>query len=208
MKGKIYLKRKFKRILKTKHVHLPKWSLYTLGGFIGLVLVGSVVNWLFLPSISLKGNKYVVLDYKEQYVEKGYKALYMGNDITKKVIVSVLGNSNRGKTHILQKLSGELLKPGYQSTTRGLSIKLCGENIILLDTAGTNAPLLIENDDEIDVRSDKQKIDEIHSCKIITNHILQSFVINQAHILICVVGMLTKSEQNFLTKINQLNILQ
>ena len=88
MKGKIYLKRKFKRILKTKHVHLPKWSLYTLGGFIGLVLVGSVVNWLFLPSISLKGNKYVVLDYKEQYVEKGYKALYMGNDITKKVKVS------------------------------------------------------------------------------------------------------------------------
>ena len=56
MKGKIYLKRKFKRILKTKHVHLPKWSLYTLGGFIGLVLVVSVVNKLFLPTIS--GNRF------------------------------------------------------------------------------------------------------------------------------------------------------
>ena len=66
-----------------------------------------------------------------------------------------------------------------------------------------NAPLLIENDDEIDVRSDKQKIDEIHSCKIITNHILQSFVINQAHILICVIGMLTASEQIFLNKIKK-----
>ena len=144
--------------------------------------------------------------------DRGWKILYKKNkrdeinksvENSKKVIVSVLGNSNRGKTHILQKLSGELLKPGYQSTTRGLSIKLCGENIILLDTAGTNAPLLIENDDEIDVRSDKQKIDEIHSCKIITNHILQSFVINQAHILICVIGMLTASEQIFLNKIKK-----
>lgn len=146
-----------------------------------------------------------------RFLHEGWEILYKKNKrneireaITnkKKVLVSVLGNSIRGKTHILQKLSGEILKPGYQSTTKGLSIKLCGENIILLDTAGTNAPLLIE-DDNIDDRPNKQRIDYIHSCQIITNHILQSFVINQAHILICVIGMLTACEQIFLNKIKK-----
>ena len=95
MSGKLKIKRKFKRVLKTKHVHIPRWSLYTLGVCLGLFLVFGVVNRLFLPTISLKGNKYVVLDYKEQYVEKGYKALYMGNDITKKVKVSGKVNSKK-----------------------------------------------------------------------------------------------------------------
>ena len=121
---------------------------------------------------------------------------------SKMTIVSVLGNSNRGKTHILQKLSGVNLKPGYQNTTKGLSIKLYGRDIILLDTEGTNAPLLIE-DDNIDIRPDKKEIEYIHSCKIITNHILQSFVINRAHILICVIGMLTASEQIYLNRIKK-----
>ena len=121
---------------------------------------------------------------------------------SKMTIVSVLGNSNRGKTHILQKLSGVNLKPGYQNTTKGLSIKLYGRDIILLDTEGTNAPLLIE-DENIEKRPNKTEIEYIHSCKIITNHILQSFVINRAHILICVIGMLTASEQIYLNRIKK-----
>ena len=76
---------------------------------------------------------------------------------SKMTIVSVLGNSNRGKTHILQKLSDVNLKPGYQNTTKGLSIKLYGRDIILLDTEGTNAPLLIE-DDNIEKNQIKQKL--------------------------------------------------
>ena len=63
---------------------------------------------------------------------------------SKMTIVSVLGNSNRGKTHILHKLSGVNLKAGYQIQTKGLSIKIYRKDIILLDTAGANAPLLLE----------------------------------------------------------------
>ena len=117
-------------------------------------------------------------------------------------IVSVLGNSNRGKTHLLQKISDVNLKSGYQIQTKGLSIKIYGRDIILLDTAGTNAPLLVENIKD-SKWPDQKEIDHIHLCQIITNYILQSFIINQAHILICVIGMLTASEQNFLNKIKK-----
>ena len=121
---------------------------------------------------------------------------------SKMTIVSVLGNSNRGKTHLLQKLSDIKLKSGYQIQTKGLSIKIYGKDIILLDTAGTNAPLLIDNINN-DIWPVQKELDHIHLCQIITNYILQSFIINQTHILICVIGMLTASEQNFLNKIKK-----
>jgi len=118
-------------------------------------------------------------------------------------VISVLGNSNRGKTHILNKLSGVKLKSGFQIQTKGLSIKIDKEkDIILLDTAGTNAPLLVEEKRSFESISQKER-DHIHLCQIITNYILQAFVIKQAHILICVIGMLTASEQNFLNKIKK-----
>ena len=41
-----------------------------LGGFVAY-------NYLFLPKIELKGSKKITIDYKEEYVEKGYSANYM-----------------------------------------------------------------------------------------------------------------------------------
>ena len=135
----------------------------------------------------------------KNYDKKKIKEIVESSKMT---IVSVLGNSNRGKTHILRKLSGVNLKSGYQIQTKGLSIKIYKKDIILLDTAGTNAPLLVE-DKTCFERPNQKEIDHIHLCQIITNYILQSFVIKQAHILICVIGMLTASEQNFLNKIKK-----
>ena len=125
---------------------------------------------------------------------------------TKKSIVSILGHSNRGKTYILQKISGEPLSPGYQIQTLGLSIKIPeNRNMILLDTAGTNAPLLIDDNAE-DPRTKpnfQKELDKINLCQIITNYIVQTFVINEADTLICVVGMLTAGEQQFLNRIKK-----
>ena len=124
-----------------------------------------------------------------------------------KRFISILGHSNRGKTYILQKICKQELHPGYEITTKGISIKSFGENAILLDTVGTNAPLLVEdNKDNKDVRDDKdfeEKIEDINLCQIITNYIVQTFVIQNADILICVVGMLSSSEQQFLNKIKK-----
>lgn len=149
--------------------------------------------------------------------EKGWKIIFTGDQSnqnkikeniikTTKSIVSILGHSNRGKTYILQKISGISLSAGYQIQTKGLSIKIPDErNMILLDTAGTNAPLLVDDDGD-DPRNKpnfQKELDKINLCQIITNYIVQTFVIKEADTLICVVGMLTSSEQAFLNKIKK-----
>ena len=135
-------------------------------------------------------------------IEESKKKIKTSN----KNFISVLGHSNRGKTYILQKICKEELKPGYEITTKGISIKSYGNNAILLDTVGTNAPLLVEDGDE-DPRDQpdfySKKLDEINLCQIITNYIVQTFVIKYADILLCIVGMLTSSEQQFLNKIKK-----
>ena len=149
--------------------------------------------------------------------EKGWNIIFTGDKTrqnqlkeiiksTTKCIVSILGHSNRGKTYILQKISEENLSPGYQIQTKGLSIKIPRErNMILLDTAGTNAPLLVEddNDDPRNKPNFQKELDKINLSQIITNYIVQTFVIKEADTLICVVGMLTSSEQAFLNKIKK-----
>ena len=120
----------------------------------------------------------------------------------KKIYVSVLGNSNRGKTHILQKLGGTNLPAGYQIQTKGLSLKFADGDIILMDTAGTNVPLILDNLNRM--RPTQEELEKIKLCQIITNHILQTFIINQANVLICIVGMLDLSEQKFLQQIKNL----
>ena len=147
---------------------------------------------------------------------KGWKIIYTNtekeNDLkdllnsSKKSIVSILGHSNRGKTYILQRISGVKLEAGYQIQTKGLSIKIPEKkNILLLDTAGTNAPLLVEEGEE-DRRHEKnfqKDLDEINLCQIITNYIIQTFIIKVADTLICIVGMLTAAEQQFLNKVKK-----
>ena len=125
---------------------------------------------------------------------------------SKKNVVSILGHSNRGKTYILQKLSDVNLDSGYQVQTKGLSIKIPEEKkILLLDTQGTNAPLLLEESEE-DKRNDqnfREVLEYINLCQIITNYLIQTFIIKEANTLICVVGMLTSSETIFLNKVRK-----
>lgn len=148
--------------------------------------------------------------------QKGWKIIYTSKEkennfkemlkSSNKSIVSILGHSNRGKTYILQRISGIKLEAGYQIQTKGLSIKIPEKkNILLLDTAGTNAPLLVE-EGEVDRRNEKnfhKELDEINLCQIITNYIVQTFIIKVADTLICIVGMLTASEQQFLNKVKK-----
>lgn len=146
-------------------------------------------------------------------LKTGWKISYYGNKNIKNIIksseniiISILGHSNRGKTYILQKICDTQLRPGYEITTKGISIKVFGKNALLLDTVGTNAPLLVENPNEDDPRDKEdfqRRLDDINLCQIITNHIVQNFVIKYADILICVVGMLTSSEQQFLNRIKK-----
>ncbi len=78
------------------------------------------------------------------YTEKGEKN-YEIKKVKNLTVVAVIGNKNKGKSYILQKISGNKLPLGYSVTTKGISIlypKNLNQNIILLDSAGFEVPLL------------------------------------------------------------------
>ena len=126
--------------------------------------------------------------------------------------IGVIGNSNKGKSFLLSKISKIKLPSGNSIRTEGLSIKypdLVGfedRKIALLDSAGLETPVLksekIENDN---VENDKIKefFKEKSREKLITELFLQNYIINNSDVLITVVGILTYSEQKLLMKIKK-----
>ena len=87
----------------------------------------------------------------------------------KSIILGVLGNNNKGKSFILSKISEIKLLTGASIETKGLSIKypeLEGfkhRQLILLDSAGLETPVLKKEDNEINKEEvDKDKQNEIN----------------------------------------------
>ena len=136
------------------------------------------------------------------------------------IIVGVIGNRNKGKSFILQKLSGNNIPIGFFVFTEGLSIKY-GEKedhcIAILDSAGKEGPLLNpdkdflkniqdninkNNSNEGEAFDNKREIYE--KClrdKLITETYIQKFIIENSHILILVVGDINLNEQKLLQNI-------
>ena len=96
---------------------------------------------------NIKINKKINEKYKEGIKEKVLK-------------IGVIGNSNKGKSFILSKLSKIKLPSGTSITTEGLSIKYPdlegfeNRRIVLLDSAGLETPVLKED------KENSKKIDE------------------------------------------------
>ena len=148
--------------------------------------------------------------------EPGWKIIYNGNKekIKRKmimnngIVVSFLGNCNRGKTYFLQKLSGYNLEKEHQIQTEGLNMKF-KDNIIYLDAPGIKTLILLDNN----VKSTKEEeIYNIAICQRITNYIVQKFLIENADILIYIVGIINCGELISLNKIknfceNEKNII-
>ena len=79
------------------------------------------------------------------------KKIYEKNKNKKTIIVGVVGNGNKGKSFILQKLSNYEIPEGFAIKTEGLSIKFSEtetKNIAILDSAGQETPLLEMKDGE------------------------------------------------------------
>lgn len=92
MKVKIFLKRKFRRL---KSVGLNKnLMVWCLISFLGVLAV-LIYNYMLMPQIDLKGNSTIIVDYKGRYVEKGYKASFLGMDVTHDVKVQGKVNSKK-----------------------------------------------------------------------------------------------------------------
>ena len=85
--------------------------------------------------------------WEEEMTDKG-KNTYEEKKDKPSVVVSVIGNQNKGKSFILGQISGQPIPKGYSVKTKGLSVKyptIEKQNIILLDTAGFETPL-VENE--------------------------------------------------------------
>ena len=133
--------------------------------------------------------------------------------------IGVIGNSNKGKSYLLSKLSKIKLPSGTSIRTEGLSIKypdldiFKDRKIALLDSAGLETPVLREdekklkeelnqnNENENNKINEKELFREKSRDKLITELFLQNYIIHNSDILIVVVGLLTYSEQKVLNRI-------
>lgn len=98
MSSRIKLRRKIKRFLKTKG-QFNKKTIVGLVIVLLCVLLLEVYELVLLPRIDLKGKDEITLNYKSKYIEKGYKATRLGNDITKDVKLFGKVNSKKLGTY-------------------------------------------------------------------------------------------------------------
>ena len=150
--------------------------------------------------------------WKVKCNEKG-KELYKKMKDKELVKVGVVGLRNKGKSWLLQKFLKKTLPKGTSIKTEGLSIKYPNEedikknrNYILLDSAGTEEPLLDNDKNLMKLNQDEalNQIESIAKDKTLTELFLQQFIITSSDILLVVVGVLTYSEQKLLNKIEKI----
>ena len=134
----------------------------------------------------------------------------------------MIGNSNKGKSFLLSKISKISLPSGTSIRTEGLSIKYPelegfeNRKIVLLDSAGLETPVLKDEDylqkeenikekinnekekedNEIGIK-EKELFREKSREKLLTELFLQNYIINNTDILILIVGILTYSDKNY-----------
>jgi HSP20 family molecular chaperone IbpA len=123
--------------------------------------------------------------------------------------IGVIGNANKGKSHLLSKISKmDDLPSGVSIKTEGLSIKypelsvFKDRKIVLLDSAGFETPVLISGEKSENKEKNKQ-FKEKSKEKLITELFLQNYIINNSNILIVVVDSLSFSEQKLIMKVKK-----
>ena len=186
-------------------------------------------------------NIIVKLNSMDQLITEGWKidkTISESEETLEKrvAIVSVLGNKNSGKSFILHLLTDKDIPNGYTVTTEGLSFiipdndKNKNDNFILIDTAGTESPLLSEEPNEAkeekknkkekkvkeeskedkkeenkeekkEEKTEEQIIEDMLKDRQITDYFIQKFILEKSDIFICVVGNMTLTDQKFINRI-------
>ena len=106
MSSRLSFKRRVKRFLKTKG-HLSLKGAIVLIVILSGILLFSIYELFLLPKIDLKGKEELALNYKAKYVEKGYKASYLGKDITSDVKTSGKVNTKKLGTYEIKYKAGK-----------------------------------------------------------------------------------------------------
>ena len=127
--------------------------------------------------------------------------------------IGVTGVGNKGKSFLLQKLANIELPTGTSIKTEGLSIRCPdidseNQNIILLDSAGSETPLIEDSNFDFDKYKGnpnelKEQLDNLARDKSLTETFLQNIIINESNMLLILVGNLTYQEQKLINKIKK-----
>ena len=150
-------------------------------------------------------NKGWRIEFNEKTKEK-----YESFKNQKIIKIGIIGNSNKGKSFLLSKISKIPLPSGTSIRTEGLSIKypqlekFKDRKIVLLDSTGLETPVLnLGNQNNVADDKVNELFREKSREKLITELFLQNYIINNSDVLIAVVGILTYSEQKLLMKIKK-----
>ena len=138
-----------------------------------------------------------IINLKEKgwnvYLSQKGKEIVESEKQHKNFVIGVLGNRNKGKSFILQAFSNVNLQTGTVIGTIGLSIKFTNEILVLLDSAGSESPLLGSHKDMNDISRDK----------LYTEYFIQTYIIKYSNLLLLVVGVMTLHEQKLIKKIKE-----
>ena len=131
--------------------------------------------------------------------------------------IGILGESNVGKTFILNKISkeeneDEKLPSGITKKTYGLSVKYFVKknkqnkksHFFLYDTEGSSEPLIEENKKENNIKNETkliEKVEEYADDMKTSEYLLSKFIQSSSNIIIVVIGQLTLSAQELIYNI-------
>ena len=164
--------------------------------------------------LNLKSLSNLKEGFQINYTEKGRNKI---KEFKKEdgCVITAIGNSNKGKSFILSKISEFKIPSGYHINTHGLSILFpdnltidSNKRFIILDTEGSQNAITINDEKrkEIEELKENEKIEkteEISRDKQMTENFLQAFALDSSHIVIAVVGQLTFQDQKFLNRIKE-----
>ena len=141
------------------------------------------------------------------YYSERYKDLILSKKNEKYSKIGFIGETNKGKTFILNQLTGNELKSGEEFKTEGLSCKFTdfggdGDKFMVFDSAGRSEPLLLDESSSKNATSNllelKKEVERKSRDLKSSEKFLRDFIINNSNIIILVVNQLTLSEQKSL----------
>lgn len=144
------------------------------------------------------------------YFNETGKKRYEESKSKQSCMIGVLGNSNRGKTFLLQLLTKVKLPAGTTVRTKGISIKYPldeRKNFLVIDTKGGDLSLLNENNLNLKELSNEEIVNyskNLSKDKTLIQYCLEKFVLENADVPIIVINHLSLIEQKFMTKIKQI----
>ena len=107
-----------------KKIKVNKKTLIILGCILlGILLIYLIIHFLVFPQIHLTGGNSIDINYKDEFKDPGYKANYLGTNLTKKVKVTGIDKINTeklGTYKVTYSVEGGLLK---KTVIRNVNVK-------------------------------------------------------------------------------------